>query len=217
MPVAKDYKRVGEGDTGLNTGGMGAVSPVPFVTKAMMRKVEERIIKPTIQGFQQQNIDYQGFVFIGLISVKGEPIVIEYNCRLGDPETEVVLPRLKNDLVKIFKKLGEGKLNDVKIIQDKRTATTIMLTAGGYPNDYNKGDVIINLPQNTEGVSESLVFHAGTKLVDNQVLTNGGRILAITSYGMDIPSALKKSNENAAKIDFKGKYYRRDIGLDLLK
>ena len=221
LPIAKDYKRVGEGDTGLNTGGMGAVSPVPFVTKAMMKKVEDRIIKPTIAGFQQQNMDYQGFVFIGLISVKGEPIVIEYNCRLGDPETEVVIPRLKNDLVKIFKKVGEGKLHEVKILQDKRTATTIMLTAGGYPNDYKKGDAIKNIGEkekNTDSTDvESLIFHAGTKVVDKQVVTNGGRIIAITSYGEDIPSALKKSNKIAAEIDFDGKYFRKDIGLDLLK
>jgi phosphoribosylamine---glycine ligase len=219
LPVAKDYKRVGEGDTGLNTGGMGAVSPVPFVTKTMMRKVEERIIKPTIAGFQQQNIDYQGFVFIGLISVKGEPIVIEYNCRMGDPETEVVIPRLKNDLVKIFKKMGEGKLNEVKILQDQRTATTIMLTAGGYPNDYKKGDTIRRIPQNgqnTEGGDDSLIFHAGTKQSGNVVITNGGRVMAITSYGGNIPEALKKSNKIASEIEFEGKNYRKDIGLDLL-
>ncbi len=212
LPVAKDYKRVGEGDTGLNTGGMGAVSPVPFVNKTMMRKVEERIIKPTIEGFTTQNIDYQGFVFIGLISVKGEPMVIEYNCRLGDPETEVVMPRLKNDVVKMFKMLGEGKLNDVKIRQDKRTATTIVLTAGGYPNDYKKGDII----HNTEGATDCMVFHAGTKQVDNQIVTNGGRVIAVTAYGEDIPTALAKSNKNAALIDFEGKNYRKDIGLDLL-
>lgn len=214
LPVAKDYKRVGEGDTGLNTGGMGAVSPVPFVDAAMMQKVEERIIKPTIAGFKSQNIDYQGFVFIGLISVDGEPLVIEYNCRLGDPETEVVIPRLKNDLVDIFIKLGEGKLNDVVIEEDSRTATTIMLTAGGYPGDYKKGDAI-NLPEITS--EESMVFHAGTQLIDNQLVTNGGRVLALTSFGSDISSAIKVSNENAAAIQFEGKYYRKDIGLDLLK
>lgn len=214
LPVAKDYKRVGEGDMGLNTGGMGAVSPVPFVDAAMMQKVEERIIKPTIAGFKSQNIDYQGFVFIGLISVDGEPLVIEYNCRLGDPETEVVIPRLKNDLVDIFIKLGEGKLNEVVIEEDPRTATTIMLTAGGYPGDYKKGDAI-NLPEMTS--SDSMVFHSGTQLIDNQLVTNGGRVLALTSFGLDIPSAIKISNENAAAIEFEGKYYRRDIGLDLLK
>ncbi len=213
FPVAKDYKRVGEGDTGLNTGGMGAVSPVPFVDDVMMKKVEERIIKPTIEGFKTQNIDYQGFVFIGLISVKGEPIVIEYNCRLGDPETEVVIPRLKNDLIEIFLKLGDGTLSEVEIEEDPRTATTIMLTAGGYPNDYRKGDII----KNTEGVADSMVFHAGTKSVDNQVVTNGGRVMAITSFGDDIPSALALSNKNAALIEFEGKNYRKDIGLDLLK
>ena len=213
LPVAKDYKRVGEGDTGLNTGGMGAVSPVPFVDAAMMQKVEERIIKPTIAGFKSQNIDYQGFVFIGLIRVDGEPFVIEYNCRLGDPETEVIIPRLKNDLVDIFKKLGEGKLNEVVIEEDARTATTIMLTAGGYPGDYKKGDAI-NLPILTS--EDSMVFHAGTQLIDNQLVTNGGRVLALTSFGSDIPSAIKISNENAAAIEFEGKYYRRDIGLDLM-
>ena len=214
LPVAKDYKRIGEGDTGLNTGGMGAVSPVPFVDATMMQKVEERIIKPTIAGFKSQNIDYQGFVFIGLISVEGEPLVIEYNCRLGDPETEVVIPRLKNDLVDIFKKLGEGKLNEVVIEEDSRTATTIMLTAGGYPGDYKKGDTI-SLPETTP--VDSMVFHAGTQLIDNQLVTNGGRVLALTSFGSDISSAIKVSNENAAAIKFEGKYYRRDIGLDLLK
>ncbi len=213
LPVAKDYKRVGEGDTGLNTGGMGAVSPVPFVDDVMMRKVEERIIKPTIEGFKTQNIDYQGFVFIGLISVKGEPIVIEYNCRMGDPETEVVIPRLKNDLVEIFLKLGDGTLSEVEIEEDPRTATTIMLTAGGYPDDYRKGDII----KNTEGVVDSIVFHAGTKSVDNQVVSNGGRVMAITSFSDDIPTALALSNKNAALIEFEGKNYRRDIGLDLLK
>ena len=224
LPVAKDYKRVGEGDTGLNTGGMGAVSPVPFVDDVMMKKVEERIIKPTIEGFKTQNIDYQGFVFIGLISVKGEPIVIEYNCRMGDPETEVVIPRLKNDLVEIFLKLGDGTLSEVEIEEDPRTATTIMLTAGGYPNAYRKGDIIKNTEvfdppeySGSAGVADSMVFHAGTKSVDNQVVTNGGRVMAITSFGDDIPSALALSNKNAALIEFEGKNYRKDIGLDLLK
>ena len=212
LPVAKDYKREGEGDTGLNTGGMGAVSPVPFVDAAMMQKVEDRIIKPTIAGFKTQNVDYQGFVFIGLISVEGEPIVIEYNCRMGDPETEVVIPRLKNDLVDIFIKMGDGKLSEVIIEEDPRTATTIMLVAGGYPGDYKKGDLI----KNTEGVADALVFHAGTQLIDNQIVTNGGRIITITGMGDDIPAALAISNKYAKQIDFEGKNYRRDIGLDLL-
>lgn len=213
LPVAKDYKRVGEGDTGLNTGGMGAVSPVPFVDATMMQKVEERIIKPTIEGFLKQNIDYQGFVFIGLISVKGEPMVIEYNCRMGDPETEVVIPRLKNDLVDIFSKMGIGCLDGVTIEEDERVATTIMLTAGGYPGDYKKGDLINMTGFDT---SISLAFHAGTKNSDNHLVTNGGRVMAITSFGTDITSALALSNKNAAAIEFEGKYYRRDIGLDLL-
>jgi phosphoribosylamine---glycine ligase len=212
LPEAKDYKRIGEGDKGLNTGGMGAVSPVPFVDAVLMQKVEERIVKPTIQGLITQNIDYQGFIFIGLIVCQGEPYVIEYNCRMGDPETEVVMPRLKNDLVDLFIKTGKGQLDDIVIESDTRTATTIMLVAGGYPGDYNKGDVI----SHTEGVSDSLIFHAGTKIIDNQIVTNGGRVIAVTSYGEDIPSALKISNKNAALIDYKGKYYRKDIGLDLL-
>ena len=213
LPVAKDYKRVGEGDTGLNTGGMGAVSPVPFVDAEMMQKVEERIIKPTIDGFKTHNIDFQGFVFIGLISVSGEPMVIEYNCRMGDPETEVVIPRLKNDLVEIFKLTGEGRLDEVVIEEDERTATTIMLTAGGYPGDYNKGDAMDMSAFDSE---TSIAFHAGTQAVDNQLVTNGGRVMAVTSLGADIPSALSLSNKNAAAIRFEGKYYRRDIGLDLL-
>ena len=213
LPVAKDYKRVGEGDTGLNTGGMGAVSPVPFVDAEMMQKVEERIIKPTIEGFKTHNIDFQGFVFIGLISVKGEPMVIEYNCRMGDPETEVVIPRLKNDLVEIFKLIGEGRLGEVVIGEDERTATTIMITAGGYPGDYDKGDAMDMSAFDSE---TSIAFHAGTQIIDSQLVTNGGRVMAVTSLGIDIPSALSLSNKNAEAIRFKGKYYRRDIGLDLL-
>lgn len=214
LPVAKDYKRVGEGDMGLNTGGMGAVSPVPFVDALMMQKVEERIIKPTILGLSKENIDYKGFVFIGLIVVKGEPMVIEYNCRMGDPETEVVMPRLQSDLVEVFWSLGNGNLNTVIISEDPRTATTIVLTAGGYPEDYRKGDTITNL---TEGGKDSLIFHAGTKLVGKNVVTNGGRVIAVTAYGDDIPSALQGSNQLAQTIKFDGKYYRRDIGLDLMK
>ena len=211
LPVAKDYKRVGEGDTGLNTGGMGAVSPVPFVDALMMQKVEERIIKPTIAGLKAKNIDYKGFVFIGLISVKGEPIVIEYNCRMGDPETEVVIPRLQNDLVELFSTLHTGKLSQVQIQEDPQTATTIVLTAGGYPGDYQKGDPITG----TEWIPDSLIFHAGTKRQAHEIVTNGGRVMAITSLGKDIPTALALSNKNAAAITFNGKNYRKDIGLDL--
>jgi phosphoribosylamine---glycine ligase len=213
LPVAKDYKRVGEGDTGLNTGGMGAVSPVPFVDKTMMAKVEERIIIPTIQHLKARNIIYKGFIFIGLISVEGEPFVIEYNCRLGDPETEVVIPRLRNDLVKLFDLLDKGRLAEASILQDRRTATTVMLTAGGYPNDYKKGDVITNIPKN----ESALVFHAGThSLPDGKLVTNGGRVIAVTALGTDIESALAISNQVAQQIQFENKYYRTDIGLDLL-
>jgi phosphoribosylamine---glycine ligase len=213
LPVAKDYKRVGEGDTGLNTGGMGAVSPVPFVDKMMMAKVEERIIIPTIRHLKERNIIYKGFIFIGLISVEGEPFVIEYNCRLGDPETEVVIPRLRNDLVKLFDLLDKGRLSEASILQDRRTATTVMLTAGGYPNDYKKGDVITNLPQK----EDVFVFHAGTHVLpDGKLVTNGGRVIAVTALGDDIESALAVSNQAAKTISFENKYYRKDIGLDLL-
>lgn len=213
LPEAKDYKRIGEGDTGLNTGGMGAVSPVPFLTKTLWDKVEERIVKPTINGLHTEGIDFVGFVFFGLIRVGDEPMVIEYNCRMGDPETEVVIPRLKNDLVDIFQKVGEGKLSEIQIVQDERTATAVVLTAGGYPNDYKKGDVITN----TDGVENALIFQAGTKQIDNQIVTNGGRVIVVTAFGDDIPSALSISNEYARLVDFEGKYFRRDIGLDLMK
>lgn len=211
LPVAKDYKRIGEGDTGLNTGGMGAVSPVPFVTDAIMQQVEDRIIKPTIRGIQQRNLTYRGFIFLGLILVDGDPCVIEYNCRMGDPETEVVLPRLHNDLVELFMHLEEGKLADVDIQEDPRFATTVMLVSGGYPGSYEKGKVITGLDQ----TKHSLVFHAGTKVSDGQVVTNGGRVIAITSFGATMAQALEQSYANAEVIDFDGKYYRRDIGFDL--
>jgi phosphoribosylamine---glycine ligase len=220
LPEAKDYKRIGEGDTGLNTGGMGAVSPVPFLDKTLWQKVEERIVKPTINGLHTEGIDFVGFVFFGLIRVGNEPMVIEYNCRMGDPETEVVIPRLKNDLVEIFQKVGEGKLSEVCIVQDERTATAVVLTAGGYPNDYKKGQIIKNIANpdklGTEGVFEALIFHAGTKSIDNQIVTNGGRVIVVTAFGDDIPSALSISNEYAKLVDFEGKYFRRDIGLDLM-
>lgn len=211
LPVAKDYKRIGEGDTGLNTGGMGAVSPVPFVDDVLMKKVEDRVIKPTINGIHQKGIQYQGFVFIGLIKVGEEPYVIEYNCRLGDPETEVVLPRLKNDLVQLFQATDNGGLASVKIEKDERAATTIMLVSGGYPEAYEKGKLITGI----DNINDSIVFHAGTKDVDGTVHTNGGRVLAITSYGSDIKTALDISNKNAEQISFEGKNYRRDIGFDL--
>ena len=217
LPSAKDYKRIGEGDTGLNTGGMGAISPVPFLTDELMQKVEEKIIRPTISGLHTEGLDYVGFVFFGLINVGGEPFVIEYNCRLGDPETEAILPRLDNDLHDVFQKLTSGKLLEVEIQQSKYAAATVVLTACGYPNDYRKGDVIelpnVSEGENTEG---SFIFHSGTKIVDNQLITNGGRVLAVTSLDENPLEALRLSNETAAAIEFEGKYFRRDIGLDIL-
>lgn len=211
LPEAKDYKRIGEGDTGLNTGGMGAVSPVPFVDAAMMNKVRERIIEPTIQGIQQRGMAYQGFIFFGLISVGGEPYVIEYNCRLGDPETEVVLPRLQNDIVELFLAMSQGRLSEVEVRADPRAATTIVLVSGGYPEDYEKGKPISGLEQ----VEDSVVFHAGARAQNGQLLTEGGRVMAVTSYGANLGEALARSNANAERIRFEGKYYRRDIGRDL--
>ena len=211
LPVAKDYKRIGEGDVGLNTGGMGAVSPPPFVDAAMMQKVEERIVKPTIQGLQNRQIAYHGFIFLGLIRVNNEPYVIEYNCRMGDPETEVVLPRLKSDLVSLLYAAATDTLATQTIEIDSRAATTIMLVSGGYPEVYAKNKVMTGLDK----VSDSLLFHAGTKQVGEEVLTNGGRVLAVTSYGETFKEALAISNKNAALIEFEGKNYRRDIGFDL--
>jgi len=212
LPEAKDYKRIGEGDTGPNTGGMGAVSPVPFVDDLMWQKVEERVIRPTIKGLRKEKIPYKGFIFFGLINVGGEPYVIEYNCRMGDPETEVVMPRLKNDLVTLFDNCAKGTLGRVKIKTDQRAATTIFLVSGGYPGDYEKGKSISGLDK----VKGSLAFHAGTLSKGNNVVTNGGRVIAITSYGKDIPAALRKSKRNAKAVQFEGKYYRKDIGKDLL-
>lgn len=211
LPTAKDYKRIGEGDTGLNTGGMGAVSPVPFADKEFMKKVEERIIKPTITGLQSESIDYKGFIFLGLIKVDDNPYVIEYNVRMGDPETEVVFPRIKNDLVEMFQKLSQGKLNETELQIDERSATTVILVSGGYPEAYEKGKEISGL----ENVSDSLVFHAGTALKNKKVVSNGGRVLAITSFGEDYKEALKKSYHTVGKINFEGMYYRKDIGFDL--
>ena len=211
LPTAKDYKRIGEGDTGLNTGGMGAVSPVPYVDAVLMEKIETRIVKPTIDGFQKDGIPYKGFVFIGLINVKGEPIVIEYNVRMGDPETEVVIPRLKTDLVELFLAVANEKLDQIALEVDERSATTIMLVSGGYPEEFEKGKVITGL----ENITDSIVFHAGTKLENNQVLSNGGRVLTVTSYGDNFEEAIKKSYQNIAKLQFDKMYFRRDIGNDL--
>lgn len=212
LPTAKDYKRIGEGDTGLNTGGMGAVSPVPYVDADLMEKIETRIVKPTIEGFQKDGIEYKGFVFIGLINVNNEPIVIEYNVRMGDPETEVVIPRIKSDLVELFVAVANEKLDEFTLEIDDRSATTVMLVSGGYPEDYEKGKLISGL-ENIEG---SIVFHAGTKLENNNVLTNGGRVMAITSYGNDFQEAIKKSYQNVYKLNFDKMYFRKDIGFDLL-
>jgi phosphoribosylamine--glycine ligase len=211
LPEAKDYKRIGEGDTGLNTGGMGAVSPVPFASKEFMNKVEEKVIIPTIKGLQQEKIDYKGFVFFGLIKVNNDPFVIEYNVRLGDPETEVVVPRIKSDLLDLLIHTGNGTLDQTSIEIDSQAASTIMLVSGGYPGDYKTGEKILNL----EKVNDSFVFHAGTKTENSNIITNGGRVLAITSYGNTIFDALETCRKNAATIDFQGKNYRKDIGFDL--
>lgn len=211
LPTAKDYKRIGEGDTGLNTGGMGAVSPVPFATEEFLNKIEERIVKPTIEGFKKDNLPYVGFVFIGLIKVGDDPKVIEYNVRMGDPETEVVLPRLKNDFVEILQAMSKGTLNEIDIQIDERAATTIMLVSGGYPEGYEKGKEISGI----ETIKDSIPFHAGATIKDGKVVTSGGRVMAITSYGNTYKEAIKKSYQNIEKLHFDKMYYRKDIGFDL--
>ncbi len=211
LPTAKDYKRIGEGDKGLNTGGMGAISPVPFADAEFMQKIEHRIVIPTVNGLKNDNIEYKGFVFIGLIKVGNDPYVIEYNVRMGDPETEVVLPRIKSDLVALFQAVADEKLADFNFELDERTAATIMVVAGGYPEEYAKGDVITGF----EMVEGSIVFHAGTKLENDTIVTNGGRVLAVTSYGNDFKEATKKSYQNIEKLNFDKMYYRKDIGFDL--
>ncbi len=212
LPEAKDYKRIGDGDTGLNTGGMGAVSPVPFATNSFLQKVEDQIIKPTINGLQKENINYKGFIFIGIMKVNDQPIVIEYNCRMGDPETEVVLPRIKTDIVELFNAVANQTLNKVKLDVDSQTAVTLMMVSGGYPGNYEKGFEITGL----DDFKESIVFHAGTILKDSKVVTAGGRVLSITSLADTLEEALEKSYRSAKHIHFDYEYYRKDIGQDLL-
>jgi len=211
LPTAKDYKRIGEGDTGLNTGGMGAVSPVPFADSVLLEKIENRIVKPTIEGLQKDGIQYKGFVFIGLINVKGEPIVIEYNVRMGDPETEVVIPRLKSDLVDLFLAVANEKLDEKTLEIDTQSAATIMVVSGGYPEEYVNGKVISGI----ENVTDSIVFHAGTKVDNGQITSNGGRVLTVTSLGVNFEEAIKKSYQNIDKLHFDTMYFRKDIGFDL--
>ncbi len=211
LPTAKDYKRIGEGDTGLNTGGMGAISPVPFADADFMKKIEEQVVKPTVLGLQKENIEYKGFIFIGLIKVGEEPKVIEYNVRMGDPETEAVLPRVKNDLVQVFEHVGNETLDQVTLDLDARSAVTVVAVSGGYPEAYEKGKVITGI----DTVQNSTVFHAGTTTKNGTIVTNGGRVLAVTSFDTDFRKALATSYENLEKLDFEGMYYRKDLGFDL--
>jgi phosphoribosylamine--glycine ligase len=211
LPTAKDYKRIGEGDTGLNTGGMGAISPVPFADSILLDKIETRIVKPTVEGLQKDGIEYKGFIFIGLIIVKGEPIVIEYNVRMGDPETEVVIPRIKTDFIDLLQGVATQTLHQKEYETITETATTVVLVSGGYPEEFEKGKLITGLNSNFD----SQVFHSGTKLDGDNVLTNGGRVFAITSFGKTIEEAVNKSFDTAGKINYEGKYFRRDIGQDL--
>ena len=213
LPEAKDYKRIGENDTGLNTGGMGAVSPVNFATKQFLQLVEESIIKPTVDGLNNENIDFKGFIFVGLMNVRGKPYVIEYNVRMGDPETQVVIPRIKNDFVDIILKCINNRIKEIELEIENRFATTVILASNGYPEKYSKGDIISNL----EEKNESIIFHAGTKLHDNKIVTNGGRVIACTGLGNDLNSALNNSYDLAKSISWNNKYYRKDIGKDLLK
>lgn len=212
LPAAKDYKRIGEGDTGLNTGGMGAVSPVPFADKEFLKKVEEKVVKPTIAGLNKEGIDYRGFIFVGLMNCDGEPKVIEYNCRMGDPETEVVIPRIKSDLLDLLEGVGSQTLASKHFETIDEIAATVMMVSEGYPGDFVKGKTVFGL----NDAKESLVFHSGTKQEGDQVLTNGGRVFAITSFGRSIEDAVKKSFATADKIKYDGKYYRRDVGRDLM-
>ena len=211
LPTAKDYKRIGEGDTGLNTGGMGAISPVPFASEAFMDKIHKQVVIPTVEGLKKDNLPYKGFIFIGLIKVDDNPKVIEYNVRLGDPETEVVIPRLKNDLVEVLQAVANQTLNEIDLQVDERTATTVMAVSGGYPEAYEKGKEITGF----EMIKDATVFHAGTTLVDGKVLTSGGRVLAVTAFGSDFKEALKLSYQNIEKLNFEKMNYRKDLGFDL--